>query len=357
MSQKGLTMSLNQTVKTNISTLGQPLSLIELDYFSNHSYTARRANKKRKREKLYAPTPEDHFNDATNFYNKLKYKLAIRSLDEAIMLRPSFAEAWLNKGVILAKLGNYQEAIWCYDELIKLKPDFWEGWNNKGIVHAVVGDHKEAIKCYEKAIELSSNIPDIWYDKGNSLSEIGDNYEALKCYDKAIELKPDFSEAWNNKGIVLANIRRYEEAIKCYERSIELNPHYAEAWDNRGFVFHKLTLYEEALKCYNESIRLKPNLANAWYNRACLYSIKGEKEKAISDLKKALELDIYLKDKAKEDEDFKNIRDEDIFKRIRFAGAWDILFNLAGTIEGPEDWSSEHDHYIYGTPKHSEKKE
>ncbi|MEC4983600.1 MAG: hypothetical protein SAJ37_00295 [Oscillatoria sp. PMC 1068.18] len=30
---------------------------------------------------------------------------------------------------------------------------------------------------------------------------------------------------------------------------------------------------------------------------------------------------------------------------------WDTLEELAGTIEAPEDWSTEHDHYLYGTPK------
>jgi Arc/MetJ-type ribon-helix-helix transcriptional regulator len=30
---------------------------------------------------------------------------------------------------------------------------------------------------------------------------------------------------------------------------------------------------------------------------------------------------------------------------------WDTLEEMAGTIEAPEDWSSEHDHYLYGTPK------
>ena len=32
-------------------------------------------------------------------------------------------------------------------------------------------------------------------------------------------------------------------------------------------------------------------------------------------------------------------------------GAWDVLDSLSGTIEGPEDWSLEHDHYLYGTPR------
>jgi len=31
--------------------------------------------------------------------------------------------------------------------------------------------------------------------------------------------------------------------------------------------------------------------------------------------------------------------------------AWSVLQSLAGTYDGPSDWSSQHDHYIYGSPK------
>jgi hypothetical protein len=34
--------------------------------------------------------------------------------------------------------------------------------------------------------------------------------------------------------------------------------------------------------------------------------------------------------------------------------AWDILESLTGTVSAPADWSAEHDHYLYGTPKHQE---
>ena len=30
---------------------------------------------------------------------------------------------------------------------------------------------------------------------------------------------------------------------------------------------------------------------------------------------------------------------------------WDKLLKLAGTIDGPEDWAENHDHYIHGAPK------
>lgn len=34
-------------------------------------------------------------------------------------------------------------------------------------------------------------------------------------------------------------------------------------------------------------------------------------------------------------------------------GLWDLLERSAGTVEMPRDWASEHDHYLYSTPKRS----
>jgi hypothetical protein len=31
--------------------------------------------------------------------------------------------------------------------------------------------------------------------------------------------------------------------------------------------------------------------------------------------------------------------------------AWEALDRLVGTVEGPADWASELDHYLYGKPK------
>lgn len=34
--------------------------------------------------------------------------------------------------------------------------------------------------------------------------------------------------------------------------------------------------------------------------------------------------------------------------------AWGVLESLTGTVEASADWSAEHDHYLYGIPKHQE---
>ncbi len=41
---------------------------------------------------------------------------------------------------------------------------------------------------------------------------------------------------------------------------------------------------------------------------------------------------------------------------IKQASVWEVLAKYTGSIDGPEDWSIEHDHYLYGTPKRNEAK-
>lgn len=45
---------------------------------------------------------------------------------------------------------------------------------------------------------------------------------------------------------------------------------------------------------------------------------------------------------------------EEALSPIETGDAWDVLEHLTGTIEAPYDWASEHDHYLYNTPKHQD---
>jgi tetratricopeptide (TPR) repeat protein len=53
-----------------------------------------------------------------------------------------------------------------------------------------------------------------------------------------------------------------------------------------------------------------------WYNLACVYSLKNNKEKALEYLKKAIELNPKLKEEAKKDQNFKNLWDDEDFKKL-----------------------------------------
>ena len=41
---------------------------------------------------------------------------------------------------------------------------------------------------------------------------------------------------------------------------------------------------------------------------------------------------------------------EDIADEEQEEDAWSVLEAMAGTVEAPQDWASEHDHFLYNSP-------
>jgi hypothetical protein len=41
---------------------------------------------------------------------------------------------------------------------------------------------------------------------------------------------------------------------------------------------------------------------------------------------------------------------EDIADEDQEEDAWSVLEAMAGTVEAPKDWASEHDHFLYNSP-------
>ena len=85
------------------------------------------------------------------------------------------------------------KAIECFEKAIELKPDYAEAYGNMGIVLGIMKRLDEAVKCFEKAIELKPDYADAYSNIGISLTELGRYDEAIKCFEKAIELKPDYA--------------------------------------------------------------------------------------------------------------------------------------------------------------------
>ena len=226
--------------------------------------------------------PGDYTSRGNDFFYKSEYEKALKAYDKAIELDPNYAMAWFNKGTALGKLSR----------------------------------HEKALKAYDKAIELDPNYAMAWFNKGTALGKLSRHEKSLKAFDKAIELGPNYAMAWCNKGAALGKLSRHEDAMKAFDKAIELDPNYAMTWVNKGNALIKLSRHEDALKACDKAIELDPNFGGAWYNRACSHSLLGKKGEALSDLKRAIELDKLFKSEAKTDLDFKNLWEDDDFKKI-----------------------------------------
>ena len=200
----------------------------------------------------------DNNNLAHIFYNrgiahasKRQYDRAIRDFNEAIRLKPYYADAFYNRGNAYARKGQYDRAIGDYTDHIRLKPDHAKAFYNRGIAHASKRQYDRAIRDFGEALRLKPDFAFAFYNRGTAYSDKRQYDRAIQDYTEAIRLKPDYAKAFNIKAWILATARegRYRngaEAVRLAKRAVSLKNHvnyvdtlaaaYAEAGDYSAAV-------------------------------------------------------------------------------------------------------------------------
>jgi len=219
-----------------------------------------------------------------------KWQEAIEIYNQAILLKPDFAEAYSNRGNALHQQGKLDEALESYDRAIQIKPDDAIAFFNRGNVLCQLRYLEKGLKSYDKAIELKSDFAEAYSNRGNILGELGKLEEALTSYNKAIELKPDYVEAHSNRGNILGFLGYLDEAQKSYETAIKLKPSYAQAHSNLGSVLEKTGGLIDAVESYDKAISLKPDFVEAYSNRGNVLAQLGKPDEALENFDKAIRL-------------------------------------------------------------------
>ena len=88
------------------------------------------------------------------YKNKGLWDRAIADYDEAIRLKPDFAQAFSNRGNIYRKKGRFDRAIEDYDEAIRLEPDNAQVFAERGLAYEKKGELTQALRDFKRAHAL-----------------------------------------------------------------------------------------------------------------------------------------------------------------------------------------------------------
>ena len=157
---------------------------------------------------------------------------AIRQLQEAIRIKPDYADAHIDLGVALLNQSQAGGAMSEFQEAIRLEPDYAEAHLNLGIALLNQGRTGEAIGQYQEAIRLKVDYAEAHYNLGVALLNQGQTDKAIRQFQEAIHLKADYAEAHNNLGAVLLNQGQTDEAIRQLQEAVRLKPDYTDAQTN-----------------------------------------------------------------------------------------------------------------------------
>ena len=101
------------------------------------------------------------------------------------------AEEWYNKGLEKYKSEDYREAIKDLNKAIKLNPSFEKAFFQRGLSKGLLKDNRGAIADFSKAIKLNPEYVDAYFWRGASKIDLGDNDGGCLDWSKAGELGDD----------------------------------------------------------------------------------------------------------------------------------------------------------------------
>jgi Flp pilus assembly protein TadD len=201
--------------------------------------------------------------------------------------------AWVlyyNLGVALGRSGKADEAIACYEQALQIKPDYADAQYNLGVALARLGRAREAIPHYGQALRITPYHAEAHNGLGLALASLGRFQEAFGHWEQALRLRPDYAEAHYNWGVTLARLNKLPEAIGHWEKAVQIKSNYPEAHNNLGGVFLRLGRVQEAIAEFDLALRSAPNMVESHYNLGVALEQTGRVQEAIEHYEQALRI-------------------------------------------------------------------
>ncbi|MEL6720920.1 MAG: tetratricopeptide repeat protein [Bacteroidota bacterium] len=191
-----------------------------------------------------------------------------RLLDTAVMLDPTYAEAWFELAAAAIKQGDYINAFHYYDEAAEHDPRQFQGWR-ANIRLYYLKDYENAIEDYVDYLQLFPEHK-LMAARGDDVHfSMGKAFWALEDYQSAIDSISHY--------INITTEEQGEDWVEVY------------AFIYRGRSHQALKNYAEALIDYEKAIQYFSNCVEAHYHKAEILAIQNQSDIACKSAQQALQ--------------------------------------------------------------------
>ena len=157
---------------------------------------------------------------------------ALDFFNRVLQKDPNNIKALADKGIVLARQGNYKDAKSVFDKAIELSEKNgnvdYRIVANAGIVLSIYGDPDLAHVYFDRVLEhkdivRQETLVAVLVNKGVTIFEQGRYEESLKYFDEALLIEPDRVGALVNKANALQELKRTNEAYDLFKKAHQLS--------------------------------------------------------------------------------------------------------------------------------------
>ena len=221
--------------------------------------------------------------------------------------------------------GNYFAAASLYDQAVRQNPARAEYYYGRAEARARLGDTHGALADYATTIDATPIYlplaPSVAYDayaaRANLYGQaLGDYQSAAREAGEAIAMYPRRAMAYLTRADAYTKINNLPAALVDLDAAAKLAPNDAVIYNNRGYVHYLRGDLDAAGRDLLLAINTNPNIWQPHYHLAQVFAAQGDRDRALSSLRRAIALSRQPAAQARLDAAFAALRSDAEFGQL-----------------------------------------
>ena len=194
---------------------------------------------------------------------------------------------------------NYERVLELYDEARKHVPNIDDMDFNVAVIYVKMRRFDQAMPKIDMLLEKDPTNEELILAKGKVYMMMGEEKQALEFFQKQAEANLDSLNVRNNIATIYRQRKDWDNALKYIRQIFMLDPAHAGAFNNLGLIYLEqdktlLARMVTANGIQAQKNTNRPEDAGLYNNLGLIYLKMGEKNRAVSNFRKAFKIDKTL---------------------------------------------------------------
>lgn len=254
--------------------------------------------------------------------SKAESKVASAGSSEALeRIAGEIAEGWYALGNAQRLSGHYDEALVSLEKALDIHKTHAEALFARGAVQLALHNYKKAIKDIEKSIKSGiEDSPWVYLALADAYEALGQTDYAISVYTYLIDsVDKEFDLAYIHRAESYKKLKQYPLALQDITRALALNDSLRRDVafiTNKGMVELYDSKFREADQSFDLALSLENNAAWALYGKASILASQNKVEESLPLYRKAFETGEIAWSAIKDDPIIKHVSKQKAFKEL-----------------------------------------
>lgn len=203
-------------------------------------------------------------------WQKGQYAEAAGNYENSLKIKPDYAEAHNNYGILWMSLGDISKAEYRFREAIRFKKNYASAYNNLGSVYVKQERLKEAMDCFKMSVKIDPEFVGAYNNIGIVLTREGKLDDAVGVFNKVISMNAGSFDAYMNLGNALMHKGQLSDAGDQLKKALAIDSRNAKAHNSMGIIFARQGRADKALEHFNMALDISPDYGDAMHNKTVL---------------------------------------------------------------------------------------